>query len=82
MRCTEFLRHALQLTGFGTVLILIASVCPHGSAFAQQRGKPEARTAFKSGGARSEIVLKEIAATLKQIDARLERLEKFAGRQQ
>ena len=31
---------------------------------------------FKSGAERSEIVLREIAATLKRIDARLERLEK------
>jgi hypothetical protein len=30
---------------------------------------------FKSGGERSEIVLKEVLATLKQIDARLERFE-------
>jgi hypothetical protein len=30
---------------------------------------------FKSGGERSEIVLREVLATLKQIDARLERFE-------
>jgi predicted GNAT superfamily acetyltransferase len=36
---------------------------------------------FKSGGARSEIVLREIAATLKRIEARLERLDNWARRQ-
>lgn len=33
------------------------------------------REAFLSGGARAEIVLREIAETLKRIDARLERFE-------
>lgn len=32
--------------------------------------------AFLSGGARSEIVLREISETLKKIDARLERFER------
>jgi hypothetical protein len=35
--------------------------------------------AFKSGGARSEIVLKEIAAMLQKMDARLANIEKAAG---
>lgn len=34
------------------------------------------RAHFKSGGERSEMVLVEISATLKRIDARLERIEK------
>jgi hypothetical protein len=33
------------------------------------------RETFLSGGARSEIILREIAETLKRIDARLERFE-------
>ena len=37
------------------------------------------REAFKSGGARSEIVLKEIAGILQKMDARLANLEKSAG---
>lgn len=37
---------------------------------------PPPRTAFKSGAARSEVILREISDTLKRIDARLERLEK------
>lgn len=40
---------------------------------AEVRERP--REAFKSGGERSEIVLREILATLNQIDARLERFE-------
>ncbi|HET6424055.1 MAG TPA: hypothetical protein VFG20_10255 [Planctomycetaceae bacterium] len=36
------------------------------------------RAAFQAGSERSEAVLKEIAATLKTMDGRLERLEKIA----
>jgi hypothetical protein len=36
------------------------------------------RAAFQAGSERSEAVLKEIAATLKTIDGRIERLEKLA----
>ena len=50
-------------------------------AVAQVRNRNEPQTAFKSGGARSELVLLEIAGTLKVIDARLERLEtQFSGK--
>jgi hypothetical protein len=35
---------------------------------------------FQSGGARSEAVLVEIAASLKRIEARLERMEQMAAR--
>lgn len=41
-----------------------------------QSSKPP--TAFKSGGARSEIVLREIADMLKTMDARLEKIEQAA----
>lgn len=37
------------------------------------------RAAFQAGSERSEAVLKEIAATLKTMDGRLERLEKLAA---
>ena len=37
------------------------------------------KRAFKSGGARSELVLHEISATLKRIDERLERIENMAA---
>ncbi len=35
------------------------------------------RAAFQAGSERSETILKEIAATLKTMDGRLERLEKI-----
>jgi hypothetical protein len=44
-----------------------------GPVQAEVRERP--REAFKSGGERSEIVLKEVLATLNRIDARLERFE-------
>jgi len=36
------------------------------------------RAAFQAGSERSETILKEIAATLKTMDGRLERIEKVA----
>ena len=39
------------------------------------------KRAFKSGGARSELVLREISATLKSIDQRLERMERLVAEQ-
>ena len=44
-------------------------------AHAEVRRKPPRET-FQSGGARSEVVLREIAATLKRIDSRMERIER------
>jgi hypothetical protein len=44
-----------------------------GPVQAEVRERP--REAFKSGGERSEIVLKEVLVTLNRIDARLERFE-------
>ena len=44
----------------------------------QRQANQQQRGNFKSGAQRSEIILKEIAATLKTIDQRLERLEKVA----
>ena len=37
------------------------------------------REQFKAGGERSEVVLREILAVLKKMDARLEHIEKAAG---
>ncbi len=56
------------------MLLGVASPRPQSSVHAEVREAP-AREAFLSGGARSEIVLKEILETLKQIDGRLERFE-------
>ena len=38
--------------------------------------KTQKRAAFQSGAARSETLLREISGTLKQIDARLQRIER------
>jgi hypothetical protein len=58
-------------------ILVLAGNYPHFSTTAQGdvRETPRPET-FLSGGARSEIVLKEISETLKRIDARLERFEK------
>lgn len=44
-------------------------------AAADTRESPK-REAFKSGGARSEVVLREISATLGRIEKRVESIEK------
>lgn len=50
---------------------------PPSSAMAEVREVRPPAT-FKSGGERSEVVLKEIAAVLQRIDTRLANLEKAA----
>ncbi len=45
---------------------------------AQYGGAQPQRNAFLSGGARSELVLREILQVLKTMDGRLQRLEKLA----
>lgn len=59
-----------------TAGMLLRPIDPVG---AEVRGQP-APQAFKSGGARSEAVLKEISATLKVIDGRIERIEKSVSK--
>jgi hypothetical protein len=63
--------------GVAIALVLLATNCLVGPAAAQRdaRETPHPET-FLSGGARSEIVLREISETLKRIDSRLERFEK------
>jgi hypothetical protein len=59
-----------------TALVLAAvlwNLHSHGPVQAEVRERP--REAFKSGGERSELVLREVLATLNRIDARLERFE-------
>lgn len=46
------------------------------AAYTADVRKVPPRQAFQSGGERSETVLREIAATLKQMDERLEHIEK------
>jgi hypothetical protein len=43
---------------------------------AEVRGKPTPAGTFKSGGERSEIVLRQIAQTLKTMDGRLQSIER------
>lgn len=44
--------------------------------------KSQKRAAFQSGAARSETLLREISGTLKQIDARLQRIERSIAKNQ
>lgn len=64
-------------SGLAVAAVLLANNCPHWATTAQgdirETPRPEA---FLSGGARSEIVLREMSETLKRIDSRLERFEK------
>jgi hypothetical protein len=67
----------LAWSAIAVAVLLLASNYPYFSTTAQGdvRETPRPET-FLSGGARSEIVLKEMSETLKRIDARLERFEK------
>jgi len=58
-------------------LVLLAAFALRWPSAVQGEIRESARPeAFLSGGARSEIVLKEISETLRRIDARLERFER------
>lgn len=72
---------SIRSAGFGNCLAAGLLVVAAGLWNLQSQGPVQAevrerpREAFKSGGERSEIVLKEVLATLNRIDARLERFE-------
>ncbi len=72
----------LGLKTWGCVLagaLLAGAVClmlPSATPNARAEGRTPPPRAFLSGGERSEIILREIADTLRRIDSRLERLEK------
>jgi hypothetical protein len=68
---------ALVVLAIGYTLGTMSSL--PGSVHADVRKTPP-RQAFQSGGERSEVVLREIAGTLKRIDGRLERIEKTVAR--
>ena len=65
----------------GTGIVAGAALAPSHEAHAEIRATPSP-PAFQSGGQLSVPVLKEIAATLHQIDARLARLESVAQKMQ
>lgn len=75
-------------SGSSSRLVLMLSGMTLGYGLSQLGGgQPQAlaevrettpRVAFQAGSERSETILKEIAATLKTMDGRLERLEKVA----
>ena len=71
------MRKLLSPSLMAASLLVLAAVLwnlqSQGPVQAEVRERP--REAFKSGGERSEIVLREILVTLNQIDARLERFE-------
>jgi hypothetical protein len=63
--------------GLAVLLVLLAAYAGRGSSSVRGEIRETPRPdAFLSGGARSEIVLREINETLKRIDARLERFER------
>ena len=79
-------RTSLPRFVIGTVLVSAgmlagAAVSTSNEARGEIRGTPEPQ-AFQSGGQLSVPVLKEISATLHQIDARLARLETVAQKLQ
>jgi len=64
-------------SGVSVAMVLLATNYLHGPTTAQGEVRETPRTeTFLSGGARSEVVLREISETLKRIDSRLERFEK------
>jgi hypothetical protein len=67
------LRTVMLLTGAFAAGSLVSSV--EDQAGAEVRTSPP-RKAFLSGGARSELVLREISATLKRIETQLGRIER------
>jgi hypothetical protein len=77
----KFLPKLIRRAGFGNCLAAGLLVVAAGLWNLQSQGPVQAevrerpREAFKSGGERSEIVLREVLATLNRIDSRLERFE-------
>jgi hypothetical protein len=71
-------RPSARINGYLAACLLIAAASlwnlqTQVSVQAEVRERP--RETFKSGGERSEIVLKEVLETLNRIDGRLERFE-------
>jgi hypothetical protein len=80
------MRHVLQKGAIG-VALLVAGVLAGGAVPSAKLAHGEIRPtappqSFQTGGQLSVPVLKEIAATLRQIDSRLARLESVAQKLQ
>ena len=73
------LRFWLGAAFVGTAAFLLCFVCWSTVSAQPDREEGPRKEAFRSGGARSEDVLKEIAVILNRIDKRLERIEKVVA---
>lgn len=67
-------RQLLPILAVFAVGIVLGRIGVESTAHADVRRTPE-RESFKSGSARSESLLREIAGTLKKIDGRVARIE-------
>ncbi len=65
----------LLLSGLGLGYLVGIASAPTASVRAEVTEEPR-REAFKAGGVLNEPVLREIAATLKRIETRVEKIEK------
>ena len=78
----DMLRHALLGVGLlGAGLLIGAGTMPPSQAWGEVRVEPPPKS-FETGGQMSIPVLKDIAATLHQMDARLARMETVAAQVQ
>ena len=81
MRTSKLRNVVLTLLLLAAGAIVGAWMTATGEAYAEIRETPRPES-FQSGGQLSVPVLKEIAATLRQIDSRLARLETMAQKVQ
>jgi len=75
----DFVRSWLPVFVALIVGFLIANAGHQPSTAMAEIRKTQKRTAFQSGAARSETLLREISTTLKRIDVRLQRIERAAA---
>jgi len=71
--------NSLALVGLTAVFLLGATVVTSDRAVEAEVRRPAQPKAFLSGSERSELILREMAQTLKSIDTRLARLEALAA---
>jgi hypothetical protein len=82
MNSTDWRRLAVGGLLLAVGMVMGSALNSPSEALGQNRGATPPPTAFQSGGQMSLPLLKEIAATLHQIDGRLERLEAVAVKSQ